>query len=500
MHAAFYQGRAPARSFPAPVVVGMRPGYIYRVELSEIPGRPGLTLFPTLELRGALHLPPKLTASSFPATVHLSDMDVEAIARGSLITKLIYLENPDRADPRPTRPGEVIETDVPARANLFQEARERGRAMILVHVGERVPMREELVAQNVPGTILLPGARSMGLPTAPPAFPPIPANFFDPFHGPRLPEEECLHDGGDRGPKAVLDGQGQLHGLDPEDTIAEFTDSKGRRSIACSNRVCLCVPRFAVLRKELPLAKSETVISPSDTRLVQKQLLYEKTTPSELALQYARLQGYQGRLKPGVNINEKGPGVLIGLKVLQAHQIELGPAEYIGRKEVKTLSLIQQAQLVKQVELVRLFTGVTSVAGVEQDVITGEVSGVKRLKVVSAEASVRDITVCCNEAPHLPDKPLFLTKCADRSSAQVGDVVTFSLRYSNVGGRPITDVAVSDSLSGRLEYVEGSAEADRDAVFTIQENEAGSAVLRWEIGGRLLPGQSGRLRFKARVR
>lgn len=123
MHAAFYQGRAPARSFPAPVVVGMRPGYIYRVELSEIPGRPGLTLFPTLELRGALHLPPKLTASSFPATVHLSDMDVEAIARGSLITKLIYLENPDRADPRPTRPGKVIETDVPARANLFQEGR-----------------------------------------------------------------------------------------------------------------------------------------------------------------------------------------------------------------------------------------------------------------------------------------------------------------------------------------------------------------------------------------
>ena len=105
MRATFYQGRAAARSFPAPVVVGMRPGYIYRVELSEIPGRPGLAISPTLELRGALHLTPKLTASSFPATVHLTDMDIEAIAGGSLITKLIYLEHPDRADPRPTRPG-----------------------------------------------------------------------------------------------------------------------------------------------------------------------------------------------------------------------------------------------------------------------------------------------------------------------------------------------------------------------------------------------------------
>ena len=79
-------------------------------------------------------------------------------------------------------------------------------------------------------------------------------------------------------------------------------------------------------------------------------------------------------------------------------------------------------------------------------------------------------------------------------------MITFTLRYSNVGGRPITDVAVSDSLSGRLEYVEGSAVADRDAVFTTQPNEAGSLILRWEISGRLLPGQSGRVKFKAKVR
>ena len=114
--------------------------------------------------------------------------------------------------------------------------------------------------------------------------------------------------------------------------------------------------------------------------------------------------------------------------------------------------------------------------------------------------TTRDLTVCCNEAPIPPDKPLVVVKCADRGAAQVGDEVTFSIRYSNVGGRAMTDVAVSDSLSPRLEYVEGSAEADRDAVFTIQPNEAGSSVLRWEISGRLLPGQSGRVRFKVRVR
>ena len=93
-----------------------------------------------------------------------------------------------------------------------------------------------------------------------------------------------------------------------------------------------------------------------------------------------------------------------------------------------------------------------------------------------------------------------LIKCADRQSAQQGDVVTFFLRYSNHGGRPLTDVAVSDSLSSRLEYVAGSAQSDRDAVFTTEQNEAGSLILRWEVSGRLAPDQGGVLRFQARVR
>jgi uncharacterized repeat protein (TIGR01451 family) len=121
-------------------------------------------------------------------------------------------------------------------------------------------------------------------------------------------------------------------------------------------------------------------------------------------------------------------------------------------------------------------------------------------RIVQVEAETRDLTVCCNEVPCPPDKPLVLIKCADRQSAQVGDVVTFMLKYSNHGGRPITDVAVTDSLTTRLEYIPGSSQSDRPAVFTTQANEAGSLILRWEITGRLLPGSSGVVRFQARIR
>jgi uncharacterized repeat protein (TIGR01451 family) len=501
MHASFYQGRAAVRSFPAPVVVGMRPGYSYRVQLSNLPGHPGLTLFPTLVIRGSLHLAPRFRAADFPATVPLDETDIDAVLRGSMITKLIYLEHPDRAEPLATRPGEILQTNMPPRTNLWLESLNRGRPVLVVHLGERVPLNQELVLQTVSNTILFPGQKVIGPAAAPPPVPPVLPPYYDPILGPRPPEEECLHDGGDRGLKAGLDGQGELHGLDPEDTLAQWTDCKGRRHVTCSNRVCLCVPRFAVLRCETPLLLSEAVVGPDAALKVVQQRQVQERQPPLLAAQYERLKAYRGRLRPGENVNTKGPGVLIGLKVLRAEQIELGPVEYVCTKRVHLLTPTQKAEVIHQLALARELSLMKHLAGTEQVIVTSVIARVKGgPEVVQATASTRDLTVCCNEAPCPPDKPLVLIKCADRGSAKPGDVVTFSLRYSNVGGRPLEDVAVSDSLSGRLEYIEGSAQADRDAVFTVQENEVGSVILRWEITGTLLPGQSGRLRFKARVR
>jgi uncharacterized repeat protein (TIGR01451 family) len=468
--------------------------------LSRFADRPGLTLFPTIEVRDSLYLPPKLNAANHPATLTIDADDLDAIRYGSMITKLVYLENPDRAEPLATNPGETLQTNYPPGTDLWREAIKRGRPMILMHLGERAATPEDLAIQNVPGTILHPGDRSTG----PPARPPFLALGCPPLCDPALckqPEEECFHDGGDRGSKAALNGFGELVGVDPEDTVATFRDSHGRKSVVCSNRVCICVPRFLALRSECPALKSETVVRVDSSLKILRQDIIWQREPLRQAYIYEQLRGYDGKKRPAAAVNVLPPYEVVGLKMLEAQQFQLGLMEYVGSKYLLELRPVQKAELVQQMKNAQQWVGSKHLAGTEQVTITSVVGKVQNgPEVVAAEVTTREIMVCCCEVPQVPEKPLMLVKCADKQAANIGDVITFSLRYSNVGGRPISDVVVTDSLSGRLEYVEGSAQTDRDAVFTMQQNEAGSLTLRWGVSGTLQPGESGRIRFQAKVR
>jgi uncharacterized repeat protein (TIGR01451 family) len=500
MHVTVYQGSAPGRDFVAPVTVGLRPGYLHRVRLSGLPDRPGVSLAPTLEVRGTLCLPPRLRAADYPAPVVFTDADIDRVLAGSLLTKLVYLENPDVAIATASRADQPLETNLPASYNLLQEALNNGRPMLLVRVGQRDVAVEELARQSVPGTVLYPGEAFLPPPAGPPTLPWACVPVYDPLYGPKPPEEECLHDGGDVGTPAGLDAQGRLHGLDPSDSLAEYTDSCGRRHVARSNRICLCVPRYAVLRSELPLAAYDTAVGPVGARVVHEQVQIDVRQPPLETVQNEYPGGMKGRLKPTIALATQGVTDILRVEVLNASLLEIGPAVLLGTEEVVRLTEVERVRLAKQLELARELSkrvGLKEVAQTEGTAVVGRVEG---LAVIKATAETRDLTVCCHEAPHPPDCPLYLCKWASAQSAQVGDTVTLYLKYSNHGGQPITDVAVSDSLTGRLEYVPGTAKSDRPAVFTVQENEAGSVALRWEISGRLLPGQSGVVSFQAKVR
>jgi uncharacterized repeat protein (TIGR01451 family) len=436
MKVSFQRSNAPEQSFQVPCTVGIRPGYCVRLAISGIPEFPGATFFPTLEARGSLFLNNNARNADFPAALVFHAEDFARIQGGATLKKIVVLERPDTAIPVATQPDEPFEFGIPANRDPLQEAFSRGHPLLVLHMGQRELTREELTL--APGTILLPGERFLPTPGMPPC---IPWNCFpviDPRAGPiDCDDYFCVPDGGDVGLQAGFDRQGKLRGLDPSDTVAEYSDSRGRRRLAVSNRICLCIPRFIVLRTETGLANQVALFGPGAMRSVNG---------------YA---GFKSNLPP-LEINQKAQPEKVGT-LLKAS----GTTQFLGTA------------------------------------VTGRIDN---LVVVGTVAGTKGIDSACLPAPEPKDGPLLIIKWPDRFGALVGDIVTFTLKYTNTGGQPITNVVVSDSLTNRFEYVPGTSKTDREAIFTSQPNEVGSQILRWQVTGTLQPRETGVVTFQVRVR
>jgi uncharacterized repeat protein (TIGR01451 family) len=435
-HVTFYPGTPEAQSYDTPTTVGLRPGYCYRVQIKDIPDHPGLVLTPTLEVRGSLKCGPCFDCGRYPAPVAIDEDDLRRIRQGVMVTKAIYLENPCLAFPVPTKPDQPIQIDVRPGDDPLEVARHYGRPVLVVHVGERNPPADELAHAAVPNTILLPGAQALPLPTVPPPLQAACFSPYDPVLGPRCPEEECLRDGGDAPPRAAFGYEGRLANVDPADTVAEYRTSKGEKKIAVSNPVCVCVPRFGAIRALLIPSNYEIALTPNLAQMTTPQVVMPLRFPPLEKVQIDQPRAMKGRERPSESLNAQGP---IDVQQLTAPAIAMARAQ--GREVIGTAKHGQP-----------------------------------------------------------PDCPLILKKSVDKTCVLQGEVVTFTIRYTNPGGQPIENVAVVDSLTGRLEYIPGTAKSDRPATFTAKPNEAGSMKLRWEFEGKLPPGQSGTVSFQVRVR
>ena len=121
----------------APAVVALRVGSVYRIKISELPDFPGAELYPTIELIDRLH-PPRGREIEFAIPIVLTADEIAMALEGRLVTKIIYLEQPDRAAPvRNSNADRSRLAD--SRANLMALADEAGRPMVIVRVGGRLP-------------------------------------------------------------------------------------------------------------------------------------------------------------------------------------------------------------------------------------------------------------------------------------------------------------------------------------------------------------------------
>lgn len=120
-------------------LASVAPGHVYRLRLSHLPEFPGLELFPTIEILDRLH-PPAGQELSFPVPVAITPEEIDHALNGRLITKVVYLEQPQLAVPDTRLPREAVE-DVPSDRNLLVEADLRGRPLIILRIGGRQPGR-----------------------------------------------------------------------------------------------------------------------------------------------------------------------------------------------------------------------------------------------------------------------------------------------------------------------------------------------------------------------
>jgi hypothetical protein len=127
---------------------------VYRLKLSEIPGFPGLELYPTLEVVPANGKTATFLAhSAVPISFTLEDLD--QVRAGNYVVKVIYLPDPQFQDLAATGPDEVVSSRLEPGVDPITEALRRGSILAVVRLGNI-----DLEAPNTPA-MDAPGPMSM---------------------------------------------------------------------------------------------------------------------------------------------------------------------------------------------------------------------------------------------------------------------------------------------------------------------------------------------------
>ncbi len=134
----FYEG-APFRSYDvtAPAQASLVVGRIYRLRISGMPEFKEIDFYPSIELIDRLH-PPACHVEDFPIEFEFTEEEFEWAANGRLVTKVVYLEQPDRV-PVTLMDAKPRITTIEPSLNALAEADLLGRPVAIVRLGGRTP-------------------------------------------------------------------------------------------------------------------------------------------------------------------------------------------------------------------------------------------------------------------------------------------------------------------------------------------------------------------------
>ncbi len=468
--------------------VGLKVGVGYKLRLTNLPDRPGVELYPFIEVLGHLHRPAGIDPAKYPIRVVFRPDDIEdAAGHGRLVTQVIYLEDPEQAVPIKLAKDDPPFVTLNPAEEPFKVARALGRVMAVVRIGGRQPTPEEvegpagLGMPNAPCPFMGPDRGPCKLPCGPVCGTPPPADRS------WMPRDEFLCDGGDRGEPLHFGGDGGLLGIDSRDALVNF-NADGRPRVLPTNVVCVYAPRFASVRATVGVNEALNASQALMNELLQRQqLAAARQGPKKLTLgQAAELNRL--RLKASGLSTRVFAGEHSEVRVLGG---------FNSATAIITDKMVQSADrktAVQVVGAVRERIRAEGLKSAESAVVTGVAEGAGQMVMTWSPREVAGV-----EVP--PRKPgLAVIKRVSADEAEPGDVLTYSIAYRNMGNVPIRAVTIIDSLLPRLEYVPGSAQGPAATIFTFGENKAGALELRWDLPGAVAPGAEGSVTFQAVVR
>ena len=298
--------------------------------------------------------------------------------------------------------------------------------------------------------------------------------------------QEYIFDGGDHDPKVRLRADLSQAGLDAEDTVIQYETQDGKTNVESGCRVAIYAPRFASVRKrqstrERDLAmRAQATLRPDGPGTLRDQLPpinVSKPIKSSNSDNVRVVEAFRDRSRPM-------PAEVVVPMVTVSDAFK--PYEDLSLIRNGDLKRTDLAKLSKSAAAARTWTNV--------DELHVLIDGKEAIDISGAQKAA-DVTIYEYKGARIR-----LCKVASDQMANPGDVISFTIRFDNVGEQPLKSLVVTDSLAPRLEYVEKSQQASVAANFSISPNSVGSSVLRWELENGLKPGDGGLVRFSCKVR
>ena len=129
-------GRFDSEQLVAPARYNFPQGAMYRLKLANIPGRPGVELFPTLEVGPAMPRTEAFLAHN-AIPVEFTDEDFDQVMTGNFVTKVIYIPDPEFQEMALAGVGTLVSTKLDPGQDPIVEADRRGAIMAIVRLGNK---------------------------------------------------------------------------------------------------------------------------------------------------------------------------------------------------------------------------------------------------------------------------------------------------------------------------------------------------------------------------